>query len=264
MGFRTFFIGVVEDAEPVEFCFADELLQNFKVAERLAGEADDEGGAQGDSGHGCADLFERLEKDVGAGAALHAFEHVGRGVLQGHVEIFADVVVLRDGVEQFAGDAIRIGVEEAQPAKAFDTGERFEQEREAVFDAEVFAVAGRVLADEGDFLDAACDELLCFGDDGLEAARAELAAQIGNDAEGAGMVAAFSDLDVGRCAAGGDVTRSVFVVEISRQHVRCALPLFAAEAALLFAEISFGAELVSCGCRRRIRVLNELLHVHAR
>ena len=72
-------------------------------------------------------------------------------MLQGHVEIFADVVVLRDGVEQLAGDAIGIGVEEAEPAQAFDLGERVEQRGEAVFEAEVFAVAGGVLADEGDF-----------------------------------------------------------------------------------------------------------------
>ena len=84
--------------------------------------------------------------------------------------------------------------------------------------------------------------LLGFGDDGFEAPRAELAAQVGNDAEGAGVIAAFGDLDVGRCAARGDQTRRVFVVEVGGQHVRCALPFVAAEAALLFAEIAFGTK----------------------
>ena len=89
----AFFVGVAEDAEPVELGFADELLQKFKVAERLAGEADDEAGAERDAGNGGADFFEGLQENVGAGAALHALQHVGRGVLQRHVEIFADVVV---------------------------------------------------------------------------------------------------------------------------------------------------------------------------
>jgi GGDEF domain-containing protein len=89
------------------------------------------------------------------------FEDGGRRVLQRHVEIFADVVVPGDGVKQLAGDAVGIGVEEAQPAQAFDAGERVEQSGEAVFEAEVFAVAGGVLADEGDLLNAARDELLC-------------------------------------------------------------------------------------------------------
>ena len=78
------------------------------------------------------------------------FEDGGGGVLEGHVEILADVVVAGDGVEQAAGDAVGVGVEEAQPAQAFDAGEGVEEGGEAVFDAQVFAVAGGVLADEGD------------------------------------------------------------------------------------------------------------------
>ena len=78
----------------------DELLQNLKVAERLAGEADDEDGAQRDAGDSGADLFDGLQENVGAGAALHALQDVGRSVLQRHVEILADVVVARDGLEQ--------------------------------------------------------------------------------------------------------------------------------------------------------------------
>jgi hypothetical protein len=57
---------------------------------------------------------------------------------------------------------------------------------------------GGVLADEGDFLNAAGDELLRLRNYRFEAPRAELAAQVGNHAEGAGVVAALGDLDVGR------------------------------------------------------------------
>ncbi len=156
---------------------------------------------------------------------------------------------------RLAGDAVGVGVEEAQPAQAFDAGERVEQRGKAVFEAEVFAVAGGVLADEGDFLDAAGDELLGFGDDGLEAAGAEFAAQVGDDAEGAGVVAALGDFDVGRGFGRGQEARGGFVVEIGGQQVGCALPGVAAEAALLFAVVAFGrgkCVLVICGCRRGI------------
>ena len=68
---------------------------------------------------------------------------------------------------------------------------------EAVGEAEVFAVAGGVLADEGDLADALGDEVFGFGDDGRHAAGAELAAELRDDAEAAGVVAAFGDLDVG-------------------------------------------------------------------
>ena len=43
---------------------------------------------------------------------------LGAGVLQGDVEVFGDVVVLRHGLEQARGDLVGVGVEEAEPAEA--------------------------------------------------------------------------------------------------------------------------------------------------
>ena len=162
-------------------------------------------------------------------------------MLEWNVEIFADVVMAGDGREQAAGDAVGVGVEEAEPAEAFDAGERVEEGGEAVLEAEVFTVAGGVLADEGDLPDAAGDELLGFGDDRLEAAGAELAAQVGDDAEGARVVAALGDLDVSRGSGGGEDPWGLFIVEIRGQEMSCALPVVAAEAALLLAKVAFGA-----------------------
>ena len=89
-------------------------------------------------------------------------------MLEGDVEVFGDVVVARDGVEEARGDFVGVGVEEAEPAEAGEWGEGFEEVGETVFQAEVFAVAGGVLADEGDFADALGDEVLGFGDDGAD------------------------------------------------------------------------------------------------
>src|SRR5208337_3444771 len=109
----SFFIGVREDAEPVKPRLLDKLLQNLKVAERFAGEADDEAGAQRDLRDRRADFLQRLQKNFGAGAPLHTLQNGGRRVLQWQVEIFADVRVLRDGLDQAAGNAVGIGIEEA-------------------------------------------------------------------------------------------------------------------------------------------------------
>jgi hypothetical protein len=68
-----------------------------------------------------------------------------------------------DGVKQLARDAIGIGIEKAEPAQVGNVCEGVEELREAVFEAEVFAVAGGVLADEGDFACAAGDKLLGLG-----------------------------------------------------------------------------------------------------
>jgi hypothetical protein len=149
--------------------------------------------------------------------------------------------MLRNGVEEAGGDLVGVGVEEAEPAEAGEWGECFEQVGEAVFEAEVFAVAGGVLADEGYFADALGDEVLGFGDDGADAAGAELSAELGDDAEGAGMVAAFGDFDVGTGAWGGEDARGFVGVEIFGECGRGSVPCGSGETALLFTKIAFGA-----------------------
>ncbi len=79
---------------------------------------------------------------------------------------------------------------------------------------------------------AAGDKLPRLGDDRLETARAELATQIGDDAEAARVVASLGNLDIGGGSAGGEQAGRRFVVEIGRQQVRGALPVIAAETGL--------------------------------
>ena len=97
---------------------------------------------------------------------------------------------------------------------------------------EIFAVAGCVLTDERDLLHAASNELPGFGDNGFKTARTEFAAQVGDDAERARMVAALGNFDVSRGARRGQEPRGVFVVEIRGQKMRCALPVVAARTGL--------------------------------
>src|SRR5205085_210825 len=73
---------------------------------------------------------------------------------------------------------------------------------QAVALAEVLAVAARVLRDEHDLLDAAGEQLARLGDDALERLRAVLALDQRDRAEGAGVIAAVRDLEVGARAAG--------------------------------------------------------------
>ncbi len=243
----AFFVGVAEDTEPVEAGFFDEVFEQGEVFSGFSGKADDEAGAESDAGDGGADLGEGTQEDFGGGAALHALEDGGRGVLERQVEIFADVGVRGDGFEQASGDAVGIGVEEAEPAEAFDAGEGVEERGEAVAEAEVFAVTGGVLANEGDFADAAGNELLGFGDDGLEAAGAEFAAEVGDDTEGAGVVATLGDFDVGGGAGRGEQARGGVVVEVGGQIGRSAGPGVAREAAVEGAGVGFRAALVRSG-----------------
>ena len=84
-----------------------------------------------------------------------------------------------------------------------------------------------------------------FGDDGGEAAGAELAAELRDDAEAAGVVAAFGDFDVGGGARGGEDAGGFVGVEVGGEGGGGAVPGVAGEAAGGFAGVAFGAEEVA-------------------
>ncbi len=160
-------------------------------------------------------------------------------MLQGNVDVAAEARVLGENFQQARGDLVGIGVEEADPAEILDLRELFEQGGETVLNAEVFAEAGCVLPDEIDFANALGGEALRLDDNRGDGAGAELAAQLRNDAEGAGMIAAFGDLDVGGVARGGEQARGVLVVEIAGQLGSGTVPSVAGEASGLLAGIAF-------------------------
>src|ERR1700690_359633 len=162
-------------------------------------------------------------------------------MLERYVDVGADVVVGGDGIEQVAGDFVWVRVKETNPMQAFDAGELFQQERQTIFQAEVFAVAGCVLPDESYFAHAGLGKTLRFGNDGFEAARAELAAQLRDDAEGAGMIAAFGNFDIGRMTGRREDARCVIVIKIVGQIGNGAVPGIAREASLFAATVAFGA-----------------------
>src|SRR5258708_38700946 len=101
-----------------------------------------------------------------------------------------------DCLEQPPRDFVGIGVEESNPLKAFDAREFFQKAGQAIFQSEVFAIAGGVLSDERDFANPGLRQTLGFGDHGFETPGAKLSPKLGNDTEGAGMSAASSDFEL--------------------------------------------------------------------
>ena len=104
-----------------------------------------------------------------------------------------------------------IGIEETDPAEVGLGEQRLDQAREAVRDADVLAEARGVLRDEIQLLDAGVLKLLRLADDGVDAARAELAAHLRNRAERARIRAPLADFDVRVRRAGGEEARQIFV-----------------------------------------------------
>ena len=132
-----------------------------------------------------------------------------------------------DGVEQLLRDLVGIGVQKPHPLlpRCLDGGQPLEQEREAVLKAEVLAIAGGVLADEVDLTDARREQPGGFSHHGLEPPAAEFAAELRDHTEGAGVVAALRDLDVGIVARRGEHARRQIVIQIGHGAIRHRRPV---------------------------------------
>ena len=77
-GARTFLLAVGEDAEALETRALDEVEEGLEFLLGLAGEADDEGGADGDAGDACSHAGLMRVADVSAllVSRLHQIKHV--------------------------------------------------------------------------------------------------------------------------------------------------------------------------------------------
>ena len=123
-------------------------------------------------------------------------------MLQRHVDVLDDLVLARDRVEDRVGHGRGVRVHHADPAEAVDGAESPQQEGQAVAQAEVEAVARRVLGDQHDLLHTPRGQRPGLRHDVLDRPAAMQAAQRRDDAEGARVVAALADLHVGEMRRG--------------------------------------------------------------
>ena len=117
-GARALLLRIAEDAEALEPRLADEFAQLVDVRLGLAGEPDDEGRPQGDSGDAGADPADEVANVGAARLALHRRQHPVADVLQGHVHVAGHLGAFGDGPDQLVAPVRRMGVKDADPEVA--------------------------------------------------------------------------------------------------------------------------------------------------
>src|SRR6516225_4184133 len=120
-------------------------------------------------------------------------------------------------VEESLRNPIGIGVKEAHPEKVFDRSKLLKENGQAVAQTDVLAIRSGVLADQGNLAHSRRGQVFRFPDDGFKAPAAKGAAQLRDDAERAGVVAAFGDLDVSLMLGRGDDARREVVIKKGRR-----------------------------------------------
>ena len=179
------------------------MFEFVEVGLGLAGVACDEGGADAYFGQLGAEVVEQLEGALAVDAALHGLEYAAVDVLEGYVDVVADVGVVFHGFDGVEGEGGGVGVVEAYPVGSALGGEQVEEVAQAAAAVAVEAVVGGVLRDEDEFFGSVLHECLRFGEDVFHGSRLVFAAYEGYGAVGAAAVAAFGYFDVGEVFGGG-------------------------------------------------------------
>ncbi len=178
----------------------EEIEQFGELGLAFAGVSDQHGGAQRDARHFLAQPTQDAADALTGAAALHALEHGAGAVLHRDVEVGSHhrtVFVHHFGEPPREG--VGVGVHHPQPLEALGArGERFDQFGEARrAGSEVGAVAGGVFGDQHDLAHALTGQRVGLGDHHLQRLRGLLAANLGNDAKGAAVIAAVTRTQVG-------------------------------------------------------------------
>ncbi len=181
-----------------------EVAQTVELFLGLAGEAGDDGGAQGDIGHTLPNVGDEIPEVRFISRAVHPAENCLIAVLDGHIQIGYHVRLFRHNVQQLLGDALRIAVEHPHPADAVDVAKLPQQLRQTALAVQVAAVACGVLCDDHQFGDVVFRQPVRFLQHLLHG-NAAVRTTDGRDGTVAAPVAAsLGDLQVGEKRQRGD------------------------------------------------------------
>ena len=189
------------------------LQEAFEMLEMLLGfprESHDQGRAQ----HGIRQLLANAVQQplvhIRLPGAVHRPQHLGVTVLQWQVEIGHHVRHVPVRGEHLRCEACGIGVMHPDPGD-LHLSESPQQLRQFGFSVEIESVIGGDLTDQDQFLHPLIRQLMGFRHDGFDRTAALITPQLGNDAEGAAVVAALRHLEEGHRLIGGALSRQMLI-----------------------------------------------------
>ena len=167
----------------------------------------DHGRAQRDAGHFRPQAGDQRARPRAVHVAVHPLQHPVRNVLQGDVQVAADLGVVRHRDEHVLREIGRIGIMDADPHDPGDRRQALEQLAQRAALVQVQPVVGRVLRDQDQLLHAGRGERGRLRDQVLHRHGAVRAADEGNGAIGAAAVAALGNLQIGIALRAGNAAR---------------------------------------------------------
>ena len=195
-----------ECAEAIKPCFLNELTKLGEVLVGFTGETNHCGCTEDDSGHLIAKPFHRLFNEGGAAVAIHSCEDAIGDMLDWNVHIFEKTIVITKLGNKLVGNLVGIAIKKSDPRNGGVLRDLSHKLGEGVFAVKVKTVSCGILRDEVNLLYAHCLKILCFGNDVLDCSGAESAADEGDCAVGATVVAALCNFEISGVWLGSDNT----------------------------------------------------------
>ena len=181
----------------VEADIAHQLDGALELLLGLAAETHDNVGAQRHAGNPVTDLVYQPAILVVGVAAPHGGQHLVVARLEGQVHVLAHFTEPRHRVDDVVAHVRRVRGQEAYPLDAVDFVRRLQQIAQVPVARQVVAVRVHVLPQQCDLFHAPLGQQPCLAHHVLYSAAHLSAAAIGDDAEGAELVAAVDDGDIG-------------------------------------------------------------------
>jgi hypothetical protein len=219
-GWGIGFEGIGEHPESVETEVADKREQFLMLGVGFAGKTGDEGRANGYAGDSGANSFQQSFRLSSGNATVHGSQNAIVDVLEGDIDVLDHLLGFSNGVDHVVGEDRGVSVHQADPDQAIEGIKFAEQPGEAKAVVQIGSVASGILTDEDEFDRAVGDQFAGFSQNTREGLGMHSAADGGDRAEGAFLVATFADAEVGIVrwsqseASGVDQSVGMIVAEV--------------------------------------------------
>src|SRR5262249_22956788 len=238
------FIRVAEDTQPVKASEPYKVAELLEICFGFAGKSDDKRGTQRKAGNGGAHFLNRAQENLGVRTSLHSLQDRRGGVLQGDIDVRANLLVACDGLKQLRRDLVRIGIKKAYPLEVIDLCQPLEQGRKTILQPKIFAIASGVLPDQRDLAHTPMREVPALGDNRCKMAGAKFAAKLRNNAERTWVITALRNFDIRRSSPRSKQPWSLLVVKIVRQVCDRTVPVFSGIAAARLTSVSLRTRVI--------------------
>ena len=118
-------------------------------------------------------------------------------MLNGNVQIIADLIFFCYGLNQFLCDSVFVTVHQADPGDSFDTAQLPQKLGQGILAVEVFAIVGNILCDKDQFTASGLCQPLRLIQYALHAAAAVRSSDLRDHAVSTDIIAAFGDFQIG-------------------------------------------------------------------